>query len=76
VADRGMLREIVDEGETGFVFDGSVDGLFQALRRLSADRTLARKLGHAARQKAVSVFSLERQAEVVEGIYTSVLSER
>ena len=76
VADRGMLREIVDDGETGFVFDGSVDGLRSALGKLSADRGLARGLGQAARRKAVSVFSLDRQAESVETIYNAVLSRR
>ncbi|MBI5093961.1 MAG: glycosyltransferase family 4 protein [Candidatus Hydrogenedentes bacterium] len=75
VADRGMLREIVDDGETGFVFDGSVDGLYEALHRLSSDRALARRLGQAARQKALEVFSLDRQAEMVEQIYVSALSE-
>ncbi len=72
-ADRGMLREIVDDGANGFVCDGSPEGLFEALRRLACDRALARRFGHAAREKAVAAFSLDVQARAVLREYQACL---
>ena len=76
VADRGMLREIVDDGVNGFVCDGSPEGLFGALRRLADNRALARQLGRAAREKAVNTFSLDTQARAVLREYTACLTVR
>lgn len=76
VADRGMLREIVDDGENGYVVDGSPESLFEALDRLCSDRKLTRDLGQAARTKAEKVFSLEAQAAAVRGVYEKVLAGR
>ena len=72
VSERGMLPEIVDDGVTGFVCDGSPDGLFGALRALASDRGRCRQMGVAARQKAVSTFSLEAQARAVLSGYEAV----
>jgi glycosyltransferase involved in cell wall biosynthesis len=76
VANRGMLPEIVDDGVTGMVFDGSADGLFNALMHLSGDRSRAVEMGRAARRKAVGTFSLEVQAGMVSRIYEDVLGDR
>ena len=72
VADRGMLREIVDHGENGLVCDGSPRSLFDALRQLAASRQRTRALGRAAREKAATTFSLETQAAAVCGVYESI----
>ncbi|MFO7975358.1 MAG: glycosyltransferase family 4 protein, partial [Candidatus Hydrogenedentota bacterium] len=73
VADRGMLREIVDDGENGIVCDGSAEALFSALDRLADDRQLIHRMGMAAREKAVAHYSLEAQAGAVKDIYKRVL---
>jgi len=73
VTRRGMLPELVDDGQDGFVCDGSVDGLYQALRTLAGDRARTRAMGRAAREKAMKEWSLETQAARVLAIYERVL---
>lgn len=75
VADRGMLREIVDDGVDGMVTDGSARALFEALHRLAKDRQQARRMGNAARNRAVSAYSLEAQAAAVIEVYEWVKRE-
>jgi len=72
VADRGMLREIVMDGESGFVVDGSPQSLFEALHRLCANRQRARAMGRAARETALSVFSLDVQARSILAVYEAL----
>ncbi len=74
VADRGMLREIVTDGQNGIVFDGTPDGLYRALCRMRDDRALRLELGRNARHTAESRYSLEVQAEMVEQCYRRVLN--
>ena len=73
VADRGMLREIVADGEEGFVIDGSPDSLFSALHTLRTNRAQAHAMGRAARDKALTAFSLDVQAKAVRDVYERVL---
>ncbi len=73
VAERGMLPEIVDDGETGFVFDGSPDALTARLASLAENRALRRAMGRAAREKAIRLFSLEVQAEGVHEVYEALM---
>ena len=73
-ADRGMLREIVDNGRTGIVCDGTAKGLLAALRRMSENPEETRAMGKAGREKAERLFSLDAQARAVLGVYESVLS--
>lgn len=72
-ADRGMLREIIDDGENGFLFDGDADGLARILESLASDRARTRRLGQAARDKALREFSLDVQARRVTDIYRRIL---
>lgn len=72
-ADRGMLQEIVQDGENGFVTDGTPEALCAAFRRLHASRAFRHKLGQAARATAESRYSLEAQSEAVAGLYESLL---
>ncbi len=73
VADRGMLAEVVDDGVNGIVCDGSPEALFNALQSLAANRQYARALGRAAREKAVSTYSLPVQARAVQNFYEHIL---
>ncbi len=76
VADRGMLAEIVTDGEDGFVCDGSAEGLYEALSRFTGERGFTHTLGQAARKTAVTRFSLEAQATAVKHVYDEVLAQQ
>ena len=76
VADRGMLREIVVDGKSGVVTDGSVPALFDAIHALQQDDERRRTMGHQARQHAEERFALAAQARAVVGLYDGVLSSR
>jgi glycosyltransferase involved in cell wall biosynthesis len=66
---RGMLPEIVIDGETGLLVDETPEALSHALVRLSQDADLRRRLGAAARTRALVRFSLDEQASAVESFY-------
>jgi len=74
VANRGMLREIVNHDLDGIVCDGSGEALFRALDRLAGDRRLAHVMGMAARETAVTHYSLEAQAAAVKAVYERILA--
>ncbi len=76
VTDRGMLREIVRDGEDGFVTDGTPEGLCGAFLRLQQDRGLCRRMGRAARATAESRYSLEAQSAAVVQVYEDLLTGR
>lgn len=60
--DRGAVREVVDEGVTGFVFD-SLDRMVDELPRVFAlDR-------HRVRQHAVSRFGVDRMVDEYVAVY-------
>jgi phosphatidylinositol alpha-1,6-mannosyltransferase len=67
----GGSHEAVVDGETGFVVDGAADGVRRALAELLVDDDLRRRMGAAARARAVLEFSYDtlaaRLAPVVAG---------
>jgi glycosyltransferase involved in cell wall biosynthesis len=69
VADRGMLPEIVHPGVDGFVFDNSVDSLYDCLNQLASDSRRAREMGRAARATALAEYSLDAQVDKVLDVY-------
>ena len=73
VARRGMLHELVEDGETGFVVDDTPENLLEALRTLVKDEKLRNYMGRAARKKALREFQVERQAQGFEAFYQSIL---
>ncbi len=75
VANRGMLPEIVKDGETGFVVEDTPENLSNAIIKLATDETLRKKMGQAARKWAVEKFSLDLEAEQVEDIYQALLNQ-
>jgi len=69
----GGAPEMVADGETGLLVDvGDVAGLAAAFARLGNDATLRRKLGRAARARALASFTLERHVERMEAVLRQV----
>lgn len=66
----GSIPQVVRDGENGiFVKDHDVDSIVEAIKRLSEDRTLLRKLGEEARKTIFSQFSPKKYIEKLNDIY-------
>ncbi|HUT33434.1 MAG TPA: glycosyltransferase family 4 protein [Planctomycetota bacterium] len=70
---RGMLPELVADGDRGVLVDDTPEELAGAIVALARDPERRQALGRRARQYALEHFSLERQAEVVGGVYAELL---
>lgn len=69
-AAHGGLREIVKEGETGFLVEsGNPAELATALRRLADDPQLRRSMGEAAAADARARFTIDRMLDEIEALY-------
>jgi glycosyltransferase involved in cell wall biosynthesis len=66
---RGALPEIVVDTETGTVVDEAPEALAAAWRALLRDDGARRRMGAAARRRALQAFSPERRAEEILGFY-------
>lgn len=70
-SDIGGLSEVV--GDSGVkVAPGSPDALYLALRELLRNRPLAASMGHAARERAVRIFSRQAMTERYVAAYRAV----
>lgn len=66
----GSIPQVVRDGENGiFVKDHDVDSIVVAIKRLSDDRALLRKLGEKARKTIFSQFSPNKYIEKLNDIY-------
>ena len=66
----GSIPQVVRDGENGiFVKDHDLDSSGEAIKRLSEDRTLLRKLGEEARKTIFSQFSPKKYIEKLNDIY-------
>ena len=66
----GSIPQVVRDGENGiFVKDHDVDSIVDAIKRLSDDRALLRKLGDEARKTIFSQFSPKKYIEKLNDIY-------
>jgi glycosyltransferase involved in cell wall biosynthesis len=63
----GGLLDAVDDGETGMLVDRTQ--LRSVIEQLLADRNLRRRLGAAARAKAVAEYAEDRAAAALLGVY-------
>ena len=72
-ARRGMLPELVADGQRGLVVDHGPKPLAEAILKLAHDQELRAQMGAAARQYALEHFSLDRQGEAVGALYTDLL---
>ena len=66
----GSIPQVVRDGENGiFVKDHDMDSIVNAIKRLSDDRVLLRKLGEEARKTIFSQFSPKKYIEKLNDIY-------
>lgn len=73
----GGIPEVMEEGTSGLLFDfGDVAGMAAAIDRLVDDRTLAARLGEAARQRAQRLFTADAVVPQYLACYRSALAER
>ena len=70
VSRRGVLPDIVRDGETGIVVEDTPENLADALAEMAADAERRRRWGLAARERMCRFFSLEREAAEVIAVYS------
>lgn len=70
----GGTPEIIVDGETGLLYN-AYDELVEAMRRLTQDRSLSRKMGLAGWERARELFSIEQCAASVYQVIQSVMSK-
>jgi len=73
-SDRGGLREVVRDGDTGYLVEpGNVEQAAQAVRQLILDPGLRQRLGANGRQWVTKRYSLSQSIEKMLGLYKKVL---
>jgi glycosyltransferase involved in cell wall biosynthesis len=73
-SDVGGLREIVVSGETGFLVPPRDSAQLAAhLKELACNAELRRKMGEAARARAIEKFSRERESQALQSAYAKLL---
>ncbi|MFW6158452.1 MAG: glycosyltransferase family 4 protein, partial [Planctomycetota bacterium] len=72
VSRRGMLPELVSDGETGLVVSDTAENLAGAFERLAGDVELRRRMGRATRETALARFDPSGQARHVEQLYEQI----
>jgi glycosyltransferase involved in cell wall biosynthesis len=70
----GGLTEIIRQGENGILVENDAAAIAGALRRLLADRDLARRMGAAARQTVHERFTVDHMVRRTMEVYRQVLS--
>jgi len=71
----GGVEEVIDHGIDGFIADTyDHDGIALYVQQLANDAALRISIGIAARKKIIAKFTIEKQAEVFEKYYYSLLN--
>jgi glycosyltransferase involved in cell wall biosynthesis len=75
-SDSGGNRELVIDGETGFVIPSeNVDSFVEKLAFLKNHPYISRKMGRAGQERLTSLCSIERMTSDYEALYTELLVE-
>ena len=72
-ANRGMLPEIVRDGQTGKIIEDTAENLSAAMIELATDRERLNSMATASRQDAEQRFSYERYINAILDVYARVL---
>jgi glycosyltransferase involved in cell wall biosynthesis len=71
----GGVPEVIEDGECGFLVPvGDTDAMAERILQLIKDKDLARKMGRAGRQRAISVFPEDKIVSEYESLYQSVVA--
>lgn len=73
VNNTGMLPEMIDDGQSGFVFNDDPRELSELIIKLALDEGMRSSMSRTAREKAVHDFSLNKQAADIETFYKNIL---
>ncbi len=74
-ARAGAADKVVVDGETGFlVATGDVDAMADALEKLMRDPARAIEMGRKARERVLSQFSVDAEADKIAAVYRAVLT--
>jgi glycosyltransferase involved in cell wall biosynthesis len=76
VAPRGLLPEIVIDGQTGIVVDDTPENLAEALLEMAESAERRRQWGQAARRRIEEHFSPARQVSEVEAVYARLVGSQ
>jgi len=71
----GATPELIDHEENGLLFDGTPDGLAEAMIRLIDAPSLTKRLGHNALQHALELFTIEAYVSEVCSVIDRVISD-
>ncbi|MEW6027760.1 MAG: glycosyltransferase family 4 protein, partial [Planctomycetota bacterium] len=75
VARRGILPEIVDDGQNGLVIEDTPENLATAILKLAKDRQLRDRLGQSAREKVERDFTIERTVKLTQELYSTIIKK-
>ncbi len=74
-SDLGSRRELVQDGETGFLYPvGDIEKLASAISRLASDPTLAAQMGAAGRNFVKNRHSVENHYQQLISLYQKLIS--
>ena len=75
--DIPSVREILDSGKSGIVVPpANSEAIAQSLELLLSDRALAENLGNAARERALSSFTIDSTVRRYSSLYRSILEQK
>jgi glycosyltransferase involved in cell wall biosynthesis len=75
--DVGGNRELVSHGESGFLVPaGDAEAIAQAILYLVRNSEVARAMGHRARERVITRFSVERMVQQYQTLYEQTLGEK
>ena len=73
-ARAGAADKVVVDGETGFLVPtGDANAMADAIERLMRDPARAMEMGRKARERVLSQFSVEAEADKISAVYRNVL---
>jgi glycosyltransferase involved in cell wall biosynthesis len=77
VTDQGALPEVVESEKTGIVIPArDAHALSNASLRLFADAAFSQKLGDAGRERAATLFGIDRHADEYDALYRRIAAAR
>jgi glycosyltransferase involved in cell wall biosynthesis len=70
----GGLQEVIQHGENGMLVDNSAESFAAAIRELTHNGDLARRMGEAARRTVQEKFTVDRMVRRTMEVYSQVLN--